>query len=1003
MQHLFLQQSYKDCWDSYEKSLTSEHYIQWDYVILTASNEAQAFVYRMQLDYRIREGYLPSFTKYIVLPDPDGKRVGSGGATLNVLRYLAEDMGGEDCFTAKRILVIHSGGDSKRIPQYSACGKIFSPVPRELPDGRNSTLFDEFIICMSGVAGRLKEGMLVLSGDVLLLFNPLQIDFTFTGAAALSIKEPVSIGKEHGVFLNNGSDLVGRFLHKQPEASLKAQGAVNKRGCVDLDTGAVALDTGLMKALYGLICTDGAPDKDKFAEFVNEKVRISFYGDFLYPLAQEATLAGYLEEAGEGARCEELLTCRRKIWEAISHFQMRLLSLTPAEFIHFGTTQELLSLVTQEVCDYEFLGWKKQVGTNVSNTGYAVHNSLIEEGAFVGRGAYIENAILCPGVRVGTGSIISGIELSETEKQAVPQGVVMHGLKMQDGRFVVRIYQVSGNPKENCGKIMSGTILQSVGEELSLWDAPVYPVCASMREAVSAAFLTYRMMQGCASVEEKEWWKASEKISLCQSFNLADNTAAFQWNYGLQEKIAVCRAVDLLKKGKSWQEAVESFGKRGISKEQQRLLEELAQTEEFSVSIRILYALAQNAASNKYEAYEEACFGAIRRAIYESGRKNVHYRENFRLQKDEAHVELPVRVNWGGGWTDTPPHCLEKGGTVLNAAIKLNGILPVQVTVKKIKELKIEVASEDIGAFGELTNLAEVRDCNNPYDAFALHKAALIACGVVPMLPSGGEEESTRKEEVTLQDILKRLGGGLFLSTQVIGIPKGSGLGTSSILAGACVKALFAIMGEVVSDEALYEIVLCMEQIMSTGGGWQDQVGGLTPGIKYITSEPGLSQRLCVTGIQISQQTKKELSERFALLYTGQRRLARNLLRDVVGGYIGGRPETLDALFKMQRIAALMRFELEKGNVDELAALFNVHWSLSKQLDEGSTNTCIEQIFRACADLLAGRFIAGAGGGGFLQVILKKGVSREQLAARLHEVFQDSGVDVWDSEFYWEE
>lgn len=87
--------------------------------------------------------------------------------------------------------MIHSGGDSKRVPQYSACGKIFSPVPRELPDGRTSTLFDEFMISMAGVAGRLKEGMLVLSGDVLLLFNPLQIDFTFQGRRHSRSRSPL--------------------------------------------------------------------------------------------------------------------------------------------------------------------------------------------------------------------------------------------------------------------------------------------------------------------------------------------------------------------------------------------------------------------------------------------------------------------------------------------------------------------------------------------------------------------------------------------------------------------------------------------------------------------------------------------------------------------------------------------------------------------------------------------------------------------------------------------
>ena len=196
MKNLFLRQSYLDSWEDYERSLRKRNFIKWDYIILTASNEAQADAYREQISERLEKGLLPESTHYAVLPDPDGKRVGSGGATFQVMKYIGEQLPGEEHpFKGRRILVIHSGGDSKRVPQYSAVGKLFSPVPRELPDGRGSTLFDEFIIGMSGVPSRIQEGMLVLSGDVLLLFNPLQIDAQFDGAAAISIKEPVSTGR----------------------------------------------------------------------------------------------------------------------------------------------------------------------------------------------------------------------------------------------------------------------------------------------------------------------------------------------------------------------------------------------------------------------------------------------------------------------------------------------------------------------------------------------------------------------------------------------------------------------------------------------------------------------------------------------------------------------------------------------------------------------------------------------------------------------------------------
>ena len=144
------------------------------------------------------------------------------------------------------------------------------------------------------------------------------------------------------------------------------------------------------------------------------------------------------------------------------------------------------------------------------------------------------------------------------------------------------------------------------------------------------------------------------------------------------------------------------------------------------------------------------------------------------------------------------------------------------------------------------------------------------------------------------------------------------------------------------------------------------------------------------------EETRRELNERFALIYTGQRRLARNLLRDVVGRYIGNEPAAVYALNEIQRLAALMRFELERGHIDDFAELLSHHWVLSKQIDAGSSNTILEQILSSVEDLLAGKMVCGAGGGGFLQVILKRGVTRQDLQSRLHSVFQDSDVRVWD-------
>ena len=259
-----------------------------------------------------------------------------------------------------------------------------------------------------------------------------------------------------------------------------------------------------------------------------------------------------------------------------------------------------------------------------------------------------------------------------------------------------------------------------------------------------------------------------------------------------------------------------------------------------------------------------------------------------------------------------------------------------------------------------------------------------MACGIIPQ--KGGK----------LEEILTRLGGGFSMHSEVIGVPKGSGLGTSSILSAACVKALFEFMGIPHKNEELYSRVLCMEQIMSTGGGWQDQVGGITEGIKFITTQAGIKQEIIVTPVNIPAKIKAELNDRYVLIYTGQRRLARNLLRDVVGRYIGNEEDSSWALKEIQKIACKMRYELENGNLDSFTKLLNKHWELSKKIDKGSSNTLIDCIYKTIEEYIDGKLICGAGGGGFLQAVLKKGVSKEEVRERLKVVFEDNAVDIWD-------
>ena len=975
---LFLSQAYQDCWDDYNRSLKLRNFPKWDYVILTASNEQQAEEFCKQIEERKK--FLPTGTKFVAIPDRGGKRVGSGGATLEVLKYLHEK---EETFEGLRVLVIHSGGDSKRVPQYSALGKLFSPVPHELPNGRNSTLFDEFMISMSSVPSRIREGMVLLSGDVLLLFNPLQIDYNNVGAAAISFKEHVETGKNHGVYLNGADGNVKCCLQKKSVEVLREVGAVNESDCVDIDTGALIFSTDMMNSLYSLIATE-----EDYDRHVNEKTRLSLYADFLYPLAEDSTLEAFYQEKPEGEFCEELTEARKRVWDVLRPYRMKLLRLSPAKFIHFGTTREILELMSGGVDEYQDLGWRRLVGSSIRNHNAAGYNSVLSTKASVGEDCYLEVSYVHGDSKVGSHCVLSYIDIQD---RIIPDNVVMHGLKQRNGKFIVRIFGVNDNPKENQ---LFGRNLDELEKKFdiklwedqtghTLWSANLYAEADTIQEAVDASLELYAFVTEEKAFDRNLWNTVSHK-SLCAGFNDADPDAIIAWNRRMADLVAM----DEITKAIQNQTPVGELRKmHSLTKIQKEWLRKRLKKADFSEKMRLHYYLGV-LLDDENEVQD--CFRTIQSEVLESTIKHLSYNENAKIATDHHTVKLPLRVNWGGGWSDTPPYCNENGGTVLNVAILLNGEKPVEVTLEKIDELKIVFDSRDMDVHGEFDTIDPLQATGDPFDPFALQKACLLAGGIIP------------KEGHELSEILKRLGGGFVMHSEVTNVPKGSGLGTSSILSAACVKAVFEFMGIEYTEEDLYSHVLAMEQIMSTGGGWQDQVGGITPGLKYITSMPGVEQQIKVTHVEIPEETKKELDERFVLIYTGQRRLARNLLRDVIGRYLGNEPDSLFALEEIQKTAALMRFELERGNVDGFAKLLDYHWELSKKVDAGSSNTLIEQIFSSIEDLIDGKLVCGAGGGGFLQVILKKGVTKQEVEEHLNKVFMDSLVGVADCKLVWE-
>ena len=142
------------------------------------------------------------------------------------------------------------------------------------------------------------------------------------------------------------------------------------------------------------------------------------------------------------------------------------------------------------------------------------------------------------------------------------------------------------------------------------------------------------------------------------------------------------------------------------------------------------------------------------------------------------------------------------------------------------------IAAKDIKEFGEFTDISQIQKFEKEYESFTMIKSCLIICGIIP------------KEGGNLEEILLRLGSGFVIEYEVFNTPRGSGLGTASILCAAIIKAILEFFGIEHNENDIVNKVLEVEQILGTGGGWQDTIGGLHKGIKLITSEKNRSSRL---------------------------------------------------------------------------------------------------------------------------------------------------------------
>ena len=111
--------------------------------------------------------------------------------------------------------------------------------------------------------------------------------------------------------------------------------------------------------------------------------------------------------------------------------------------IHFGSIPEIMNLMNKGMDDFRDIGWNNIVNSSTDTVNS--YNSILTPGCTVQENSYIEISYIHEKAKVGKNSLLSFIEI---EDEVIPDDVVIHGLKQNNGKIVCRIFGINDNPKE---------------------------------------------------------------------------------------------------------------------------------------------------------------------------------------------------------------------------------------------------------------------------------------------------------------------------------------------------------------------------------------------------------------------------------------------------------------------------------------------------------------------------------------------------------------------------
>ena len=523
---------------------------QWDYLILTASNERQAQAYEGQVRLRREVGLLTRVRDTMVVADLAGRRIGSGGSTLYCLALVANrererrGIGAkgretiEELFSGLRVLIVHAGGDSRRLPAYAPCGKIFVPVPGESHHASGATLFDRLVPALldlpSGTPGRGQ--IVVAAGDALIRFDPSSVELFQPGMTMLGCHASPEEAARHGVVCIGGGGSVRLYLQKPPIEEQKAGGAIDGQGRSVLDVAITSLDAAAASAL--LEAFEVGPREDGMLAF-SPRMRetllargVDLYREIACAMGTEATLAHYLHTAhGSGSLWEdaalaELLPSLQKI-----PFHVQVLS--QCSFLHFGSTRQLISsgLALSE----------HSHGVVPEAAALSLNNETRAGGAIHGGDAWVEGCRLRAPLGLAGRNAVIGVDVDEP--LSLPEGACLEVAAGRDRgggpSWFIRCYGIGDTFKDGayCGRPLAEWLAKAGAspgdawapdvphEDRSLWNARLFPA-----EEEHAAYRRWLWMfdPARATNEQKAAWIAAERYGCAEIALLADQEAFYE-------------------------------------------------------------------------------------------------------------------------------------------------------------------------------------------------------------------------------------------------------------------------------------------------------------------------------------------------------------------------------------------------------------------------------------------------------------------------------------------